>query len=145
MKLATARFAVVLLGALALACTWVKLSEEGKIVEARSLWSSIVTLYGDNRELLPLVKRAQQRLADDDGEAKEETAAKAPERSATGDGAKTPAATASSRSRAQDQKTSPIEQTGARIEYLNQRGLVMIDNLDDLEGDASAALKYQRV
>jgi glyoxylase-like metal-dependent hydrolase (beta-lactamase superfamily II) len=38
-----------------------------------------------------------------------------------------------------------LEQTGARIEYLNQRGLVMIDNLDDLENDASPVLKYQRV
>jgi hypothetical protein len=32
MKLANARSGVVLLGALALACTWVKLSEEGKAV-----------------------------------------------------------------------------------------------------------------
>lgn len=93
-----------------------KLDEEGKIVEARSLWSSIVTLYGDNRELLPLVKRAQQRLADDDGEAKEETAAKAPESTAAGDGGKSPAAVTSSRSPGQDQNQNqqgpPIEQSG---------------------------------
>lgn len=38
-----------------------------------------------------------------------------------------------------------IEQTGARIEYLNQRGLVMIENLGDLEGDHSPALRYRRV
>jgi glyoxylase-like metal-dependent hydrolase (beta-lactamase superfamily II) len=38
-----------------------------------------------------------------------------------------------------------IEQTGARIEYLNQRGLVMIDNLSDLENDASPIIKYQMV
>ncbi|HUY90974.1 MAG TPA: serine/threonine-protein kinase [Pirellulales bacterium] len=72
-----------------------RLDEEGKIVEARSLWSSIVKLYGDNRELRPLVKRAQQRLADDDGESKEETAAKPAERPAP-------------------QGAPPIEQTGAR-------------------------------
>jgi len=91
-----------------------KLEEEGKIVEARSLWSSIVTLYGDNRELLPLVKRAQQRLADDDGETKEETAAKAPESSAGGDGEKAPAAAASNSSPVQSKNAQPIEQTGAR-------------------------------
>jgi len=93
-----------------------KLDEEGKIVEARSLWSSIVTLYGDNRELLPLVKRAQQRLADDDGEGKEETAAKAPESSA--DGEKAPIAATSNRSPGQNQNQTqqvpPIEQSGAR-------------------------------
>ena len=50
-----------------------KLDEEGKIVEARSLWSSIVKLYGDNRELQPLVKRAQRRLdADDESDAKDD-------------------------------------------------------------------------
>ena len=54
-----------------------KLVEEGKIVEARSLWSSIVKLYGDNRELQPLVKRAQRRLdADDEDDSKEEAVAK---------------------------------------------------------------------
>lgn len=95
-----------------------KLNEEGKIVEARSLWSSIVTLYGDNRELLPLVKRAQQRLADDDAEAKEETAAKAPESTAVGDGDKAPVSAASNpppeQNHNQTQKDPPIEQTGAR-------------------------------
>jgi glyoxylase-like metal-dependent hydrolase (beta-lactamase superfamily II) len=38
-----------------------------------------------------------------------------------------------------------LEQTGARIEYLNQRGLVMINNLDDLERDDSPVLRYKRV
>lgn len=38
-----------------------------------------------------------------------------------------------------------IEQTGARIEYLNERGMVMIDNLDELEGDQISVLRYKRV
>jgi glyoxylase-like metal-dependent hydrolase (beta-lactamase superfamily II) len=38
-----------------------------------------------------------------------------------------------------------LEQTGARIEYLNQRGLVMIENLDDLEHETSPVLRYGRV
>lgn len=38
-----------------------------------------------------------------------------------------------------------LEQTGARIEYLNQRGLVMIDNLDALEREHSPALRYRQV
>jgi glyoxylase-like metal-dependent hydrolase (beta-lactamase superfamily II) len=37
-----------------------------------------------------------------------------------------------------------LEQTGARIEYLNQRGLVVIDNLDALEADHRAVLYYRR-
>jgi glyoxylase-like metal-dependent hydrolase (beta-lactamase superfamily II) len=37
-----------------------------------------------------------------------------------------------------------LEQTGARIEYLNQRGLVVIDNLGALEVDHRAALYYRR-
>ncbi|HVA50600.1 MAG TPA: serine/threonine-protein kinase [Pirellulales bacterium] len=40
-----------------------KLEQEGKRMEARKIWSSIVTLYGDNRELEPLVERAQQGLS----------------------------------------------------------------------------------
>ena len=40
-----------------------KLETEGKRLEARKIWDSIVTLYHDNRELKPLVERAQQRLA----------------------------------------------------------------------------------
>ncbi len=38
-----------------------------------------------------------------------------------------------------------IEQTGARIEYLNQRGMVMIENLTALEQEHSPALRYRRV
>jgi glyoxylase-like metal-dependent hydrolase (beta-lactamase superfamily II) len=38
-----------------------------------------------------------------------------------------------------------LTQTGARIEYLNQRGLVMVDNLDTLEHEDSPVLRYQRV
>lgn len=37
-----------------------------------------------------------------------------------------------------------VWQTGARIEYLNQRGLVMIDNLDALEHEANPVLRYSR-
>jgi HAMP domain-containing protein len=36
-----------------------------------------------------------------------------------------------------------LEQTGARIEYLNQRGLVVIDNLGALEADHRAVLYYR--
>lgn len=36
-----------------------------------------------------------------------------------------------------------IEQTGARIEYLNQRGLVLVDNLDALEQDGALPLTYR--
>jgi hypothetical protein len=39
-----------------------QLEAEGKRVAARNIWNSIVTLYGDNRELQPLVERAQQGL-----------------------------------------------------------------------------------
>ncbi|HEC23615.1 MAG TPA: MBL fold metallo-hydrolase [Chloroflexi bacterium] len=38
-----------------------------------------------------------------------------------------------------------LEQTGARIEYLNQRGLVIVDNLEALEQEHSPALRYRRV
>ncbi len=38
-----------------------------------------------------------------------------------------------------------LTQTGARIEYLNQRGLVMIENLDALELEESPVLRYQAV
>ena len=62
-----------------------KLSAEGKIVDARSLWSSIVTLYGDNRELAPLVKRAQQRLANDEDDASPKTSADEAPRNGPGD------------------------------------------------------------
>lgn len=38
-----------------------------------------------------------------------------------------------------------IEQTGARIEYLHQRGLVMIDNLEALEAEHNPPLRYRQV
>jgi glyoxylase-like metal-dependent hydrolase (beta-lactamase superfamily II) len=37
-----------------------------------------------------------------------------------------------------------LTQTGARIEYLNQRGQVMIENLDALELEESPVLRYRR-
>lgn len=40
-----------------------RLETDGKRMEARKIWNSIVTLYGDNRELQPQVERAQQRLS----------------------------------------------------------------------------------
>jgi hypothetical protein len=42
--------------------------DEGETLEAHKIWNSIVTLYGDNRELRPLVERAQKRLSSDDSE-----------------------------------------------------------------------------
>ncbi|MGH7138926.1 MAG: serine/threonine protein kinase, partial [Pirellulales bacterium] len=45
-----------------------QLEANGKRMEARKIWSSIVTLYGDNRELEQQVKRAQQRLAGEEPE-----------------------------------------------------------------------------
>ena len=38
-----------------------------------------------------------------------------------------------------------LEQTGARVEYLNQRGLVTIDNLKDLEHEHTPVLRYRCV
>lgn len=38
-----------------------------------------------------------------------------------------------------------LEQTGARIEYLNQRGRVMIDNLDALERQHNPPLRFRQV
>jgi hypothetical protein len=40
-----------------------QLEKEGKRMDARNIWNSIVTLYGDNRELQPLVEEAQAKLA----------------------------------------------------------------------------------
>ena len=37
---------------------------DGRVVEARKIWYSLVELYGDNSDLSPLIKRAQSRLAD---------------------------------------------------------------------------------
>ncbi len=38
------------------------LYREGKVVEARKMWGSIVSLYENNRELIPLVRKARARL-----------------------------------------------------------------------------------
>jgi hypothetical protein len=38
-----------------------------------------------------------------------------------------------------------VEQVGARIEYLNQRGLVMIDNLEAVEQDTGVPHLYRRI
>lgn len=38
---------------------------QGRVVEARQKWNSVVTLYGSNRELEPQVERARKRLADE--------------------------------------------------------------------------------
>lgn len=40
-----------------------QLEKDGKRMEARKIWNSIVTLYGDNRELAPLVEKAQEKLS----------------------------------------------------------------------------------
>lgn len=42
------------------------LYKEGNVVEARKMWNSIVSLYRNNRELKPQVRRALARLADKD-------------------------------------------------------------------------------
>lgn len=39
-----------------------KLEEEGKVIEAREIWKSIINLYGDKREFATFVARADQRL-----------------------------------------------------------------------------------
>jgi len=41
-----------------------ELFELGQTVEAHEIWTSIVNLYRDNKELRPLVEKAQHRLAD---------------------------------------------------------------------------------
>ncbi|HET6880971.1 MAG TPA: hypothetical protein VFI31_12490, partial [Pirellulales bacterium] len=45
-----------------------QLEKDGKRMEARKIWNSVVTLYADNRELEPLVARAQKRLAGEEPE-----------------------------------------------------------------------------
>jgi hypothetical protein len=40
------------------------LYKDGNVMEARKMWNSIVSLYGDNRELKPQVRKARARLAD---------------------------------------------------------------------------------
>jgi eukaryotic-like serine/threonine-protein kinase len=42
-----------------------QLEAEGQRMQARKIWSSIVALYGDNRELQPQVERAQALLSGD--------------------------------------------------------------------------------
>lgn len=39
-----------------------QLEQDGHRMDARKIWNSIVTLYGDNRELQPLVEKAQEKL-----------------------------------------------------------------------------------
>jgi tetratricopeptide (TPR) repeat protein len=41
-----------------------ELYNEGNLVEARKMWNSVVSLYGNNRELKPQVRRARARLED---------------------------------------------------------------------------------
>ncbi len=45
-----------------------KLYSDGKVVEANQIWKSIITLYGDNKDLRPQVRKARARLADSIGE-----------------------------------------------------------------------------
>lgn len=40
-----------------------RLLREGRVVEAKKIWYSLVDLYGNNSELAPLVAKAQSRLA----------------------------------------------------------------------------------
>jgi len=40
------------------------LYKDGNVMEARKMWNSIITLYGNNRELKPQVRKARARLAD---------------------------------------------------------------------------------
>jgi len=51
-----------------------RLYADGRVVEARQKWNSIVTLYGANRELEPQVERARQRLDEPAVESKKSTA-----------------------------------------------------------------------
>jgi hypothetical protein len=55
-----------------------KLYREGKVVEANQIWKSIISLYGDNRELRPQVRKARARLADKEDPEEESRAAEAP-------------------------------------------------------------------
>jgi serine/threonine-protein kinase len=41
-----------------------KLYQGGNVVQAQTIWKSIINLYGANRELLPQVRKARARLAD---------------------------------------------------------------------------------
>jgi hypothetical protein len=51
-----------------------RLEADGKRMEARKIWSSIVTLYRDNREFETQVERAQKRLAGEKAEAEKSPA-----------------------------------------------------------------------
>lgn len=55
------------------------LEAKGKRMEARKIWNGIVTLYGDNRQLEPLVKRAQKRLAGEEPAEKKDSGESAAE------------------------------------------------------------------
>jgi eukaryotic-like serine/threonine-protein kinase len=50
------------------------LYHEGKVLEARRIWNSIVSLYGSNRELGPQVRHARARLDDKEPPRREEPA-----------------------------------------------------------------------
>lgn len=54
--------------------------QAGNVVEARKIWTSIVSLYDQNRECKPLVQRARKRLSNDkdDTEPDSEVASEAP-------------------------------------------------------------------
>ncbi|MGB7344681.1 MAG: serine/threonine-protein kinase [Pirellulaceae bacterium] len=45
-----------------------KLLSEGRVVEARKIWYSLVELYGDNSDLAPFIKQAQDRLNEKDSD-----------------------------------------------------------------------------
>lgn len=44
-----------------------RLQNEGRLAEAKRIWQDIVALYGDNKELQPLVERARNRLEQSPG------------------------------------------------------------------------------
>jgi serine/threonine protein kinase len=55
------------------------LYKDGSVVEAQKIWNSIISLYGNNRELRPQVRKARARLADkEDPEAEADNSEKAP-------------------------------------------------------------------
>jgi hypothetical protein len=41
-----------------------ELYKAGNVVEARKMWNSIISLYGNNKELIPQVRKARARLKD---------------------------------------------------------------------------------
>jgi serine/threonine-protein kinase len=55
------------------------LYKDGNVMEARKIWNSVISLYGNIRELKPQVRKARARLADkEDPEAEPEEAEKTP-------------------------------------------------------------------